>query len=219
MFDMAWEYNQKLAWICAGVSSAAAVWSFSEVYRLRRSISHLTVPDNETPCASPANAEESSLKATASDDLLLAGVELGGTSCVVAVCHPSSPTVLVDRFEVPTTTPQETLNEIMGWLESRGPFVAVGVASFGPVDLDTNSSSYGWILNTPKKKWKGFPLLSSFEPLASKSLCDLTFDTDVNAPAMAELVHFNRTRYLLVSHFRPLVYESSRLAPRHYIGS
>lgn len=161
-----------LTCIVAGVATGAALCSFAQVYRSRRSITTKSPPS--------------------SNGHPIAGIELGGTTSVAALCHPSSPTVLIDKLEIPTTSPDETIGQILRWLEARAPFSAIGVVSFGPLDLQKKSPSYGSILNTPKKMWANFPLLASFRPLAESSCCDLAFDTDVNAPAMAELVHCDR---------------------------
>lgn len=120
---------------------------------------------------------------------VIAGIELGGTTCVAATVSHDSPCELMHRFEVETTTPAETLGAITAWLDNQGPLAAIGVASFGPVDLDVMSDSYGSITTTPKKKWRDFALLDVFKPYAQKNSCPIAFDTDVNAPAMAELAH------------------------------
>jgi len=62
----------------------------------------------------------------------IAAVEGGGTSFVVAIA--SSPTEVLERAEFPTTTPEETLGKCCAWLKAR-EYDALGVASFGPVDL------------------------------------------------------------------------------------
>lgn len=124
-----------------------------------------------------------------SSSQLLAGVELGGTTCVAAIVRNDSPTSILYRYEVATTTPDETLGAITAWLEMQGPLAAIGVASFGPVDLDVKSVTYGSITNTPKEHWRMFRLLDVFKPYGEKFSCPIAFDTDVNAPAMAELAH------------------------------
>lgn len=133
--------------------------------------------------STPTPASPSSLPATA----LLAAVELGGTTCRAAVAFADDPTKLFDETEVPTTDPLTTISHILRFLRSHAPFVSLGVASFGPLDLDTNSNTYGFITTTPKRGWKHTDLLSYF----SEFHVPIGFDTDVNAPAMAEFRYGN----------------------------
>ena len=111
-----------------------------------------------------------------------AGVEGGGTSWVCAI---SEEDVITARAEFPTTTPEETLSAVREWLDAVAeemPFDALGVATFGPLDLDPESPTYGFITHSPKPGWENVDVLGA--------LWDGTvpcgFDTDVNAPAMAE---------------------------------
>ncbi len=116
---------------------------------------------------------------------LLAGVELGGTKCICTLAS-STGDILVQRT-IDTTNPDETLNTIAAtldsWWQSHG-FAAIGIASFGPVDLDPGSPTFGFILTTNKPGWSmtdvGIRLSRAFPvPMA--------FDTDVNGAAMAEM--------------------------------
>lgn len=114
---------------------------------------------------------------------LLAAVELGGTSCRVAVAYADDPTTTVDLVEVPTIDPNSTVRAIATFLRGHVSFVALGIASFGPIDLDKSSSTYGFITTTVKPGWQNFNLLGAF----SEFHVPIGFDTDVNAPALAEL--------------------------------
>lgn len=114
---------------------------------------------------------------------LLAAVELGGTSCRAAVAYADAPTVIVDSLEVPTIDPHATTGGIVRFLRGHVPFAALGIASFGPVDLDKTSPTYGFVTTTPKPGWQNFDLLGAF----AEFQVPVGFDTDVNAPALAEL--------------------------------
>ena len=59
----------------------------------------------------------------------------------------------------------------------------MGIASFGPVDLNIASPTYGSITSTPKLAWRNFPLLAKFNATFS---FPIAFDTDVNAATLAE---------------------------------
>jgi len=115
-----------------------------------------------------------------------AGVEAGGTTWVVAIAH-GDPTNIVERTEFPTTTPEEVLEQVIGWLSAR-QFDCLGVASFGPIDLHrTTSETWGYITTTPKAGWRNTDVLGPLHKgLGLRSDFPVAFDTDVNAPAFAE---------------------------------
>jgi fructokinase len=114
----------------------------------------------------------------------LAGVELGGTKCIVALADAGHR--IVDQRSIPTTFPDETLAGIEAvldeWWHARA-FAALGVASFGPVDLDPASPGYGHITSTAKPGWRDTPVA---DRLAARYPVDVAFDTDVNGAALAE---------------------------------
>ena len=115
---------------------------------------------------------------------ILAAIEAGGTKFVVALGTEAG--VIVSET-VDTTTPRETLDNVMSWLDAasqkHGAFRAIGVGSFGPVDLDPTSPTYGGITTTPKPGWQNVPLVSALEDRFGVSV---GFDTDVNAAALGE---------------------------------
>jgi fructokinase len=116
--------------------------------------------------------------------LTYAGVELGGTKCVALLAR--GPDEVLARETVPTTSPDETLGalaRILSNWRSNG-FEALGVASFGPVDLDESSPAYGRITSTPKPGWAGADVLGR---LQSAAAVPAAFDTDVNGAALAEM--------------------------------
>jgi len=109
----------------------------------------------------------------------------------VAAIAEGDATNIVARGEFPTTTPEATLSLVRAWLDASAleqPFDALGVATFGPVDLDRSSATYGFITLSPKPGWANVDVLGA--------LCDRSvpcgFDTDANAPAMAEFAEMKR---------------------------
>lgn len=116
---------------------------------------------------------------------LYAGVELGGTKCIAVLAR--GPDEIVAREIVPTTDPEETLGAmeriLLGWRESQH-FVALGIASFGPVDLHPDSPSWGHVLTTTKPGWSGADIAPR---LARRFGVPVGFETDVNGAAIAEM--------------------------------
>jgi fructokinase len=96
---------------------------------------------------------------------------------------------MLARAQFPTgDDPARLLAEVVEWLAAQerqhGQLAALGVASFGPVDLDRSSRTYGFITTTPKAGWRNTdilgPLRHAFPGLP------LGFDTDVNGAALGE---------------------------------
>jgi fructokinase len=113
---------------------------------------------------------------------LYGGIEAGGTKFVCAVGNGSGELVVERRL--PTTTPAVTLRGVIDFFRSCGHAIAaLGIAAFGPLDLDSSSPSYGSIVSTPKPSWSGVDL---FGQLRSALGVPVTIDTDVNGAALAE---------------------------------
>ncbi len=113
----------------------------------------------------------------------LAGIELGGTKSVAIL---SQGDVIAERVEMPTRSPDDTLGQLAEVLHSWDevePIQGLGIASFGPVRLDTTAADYGVILQTPKPGWSGAPVGHILMQAVS---CPWMIDTDVNAAALGE---------------------------------
>lgn len=108
-------------------------------------------------------------------------VEAGGTKFVLGAAY--GPDEVVATTRVATTTPAETIAAMCDWLAGHGPFAAVGIATFGPVEVDRASQQWGHILATPKAGWSNTDLVG---PLAKRLGCPVGLDTDVTAAALAE---------------------------------
>ena len=116
---------------------------------------------------------------------LFGGVEAGGTKIVCAV--GTGPDAVLDRIVIPTTTPDETLGRVAGYFaahrDAGRPIAALGIASFGPLDLAPASASYGRITTTPKPGWAGTDLVGF---LGRRLDVPIALDTDVNGAAYGE---------------------------------
>jgi len=114
------------------------------------------------------------------DDLLLA-VEAGGTKFRAAITGLDR--VVRDETRIETTTPEQTLDNVIEFANGHSGIVALGIASFGPVILDRTAANYGAIGATPKPGWSGAPLLSR---LVNELGVPGDIQTDVEAAAIAE---------------------------------
>ena len=112
---------------------------------------------------------------------MLGGIEAGGTKFVCAV--GTAPYDL-DVIHIPTTTPESTVTEAVDFFRKAGkPVLAVGIGSFGPVDLHPGSPTFGAITSTPKQGWRNFNLAGAIRESMG---VPVGFDTDVNAAALGE---------------------------------
>jgi fructokinase len=112
---------------------------------------------------------------------LYGGVETGGTWTVCALGN--GPGALVDEQTFPTGEPAETLERIVAFFAEREAPVAVGIGSFGPVDLDPASPTWGHVTNTPKPGWAH----TAVAPVIRDRLgLPVRFDTDVTVAALGE---------------------------------
>ncbi|ANU07064.1 ROK family protein [Paraurantiacibacter namhicola] len=118
------------------------------------------------------------------NEKLFGGIEAGGTKFVLAV--GTSPTEILASQTIPTRGPSETLAESLTWFEQQGSLKSIGIASFGPVELDRNSSQWGHILDTPKEGWSNCDLAGFF---SNNLAIPVGFETDVNGAALGEY-HF-----------------------------
>ena len=110
----------------------------------------------------------------------VAGIELGGTKCIALLA--SGPDQVLDRRTILTTTPAETLPAIEAVLDGW-TFGAVGIASFGPIELNPAAADYGSITATTKPGWTGTDL---FRRLGARYAKPIAIETDVNGAALAE---------------------------------
>lgn len=118
------------------------------------------------------------------------GIEAGGTKFVCAI--GTGPEDLRAEARIETGSPEETLRGACGFFRAHsgrsdgGEGVspcAVGIASFGPLDLHPDSPTYGFITSTPKPGWKDTDLAGT----VSRELgLPVALDTDVNAAALGE---------------------------------
>lgn len=110
----------------------------------------------------------------------LGAIELGGTKMVCAIGDEDGQ--IFDRFVTETKEVSETMERIVSYFEGKD-IKALGIASFGPIDLNKDSKTYGYITTTPKPGWGNTDVLSYFKKLG----IPLGFDTDVNGSCLGEV--------------------------------
>jgi fructokinase len=112
-------------------------------------------------------------------------IEAGGTKFNCAIADDNRNLLVQDRFD--TTTPEETTAAVIDFFvqqqDNGYDFDKLGLACFGPLDLNPHSTSFGNITSTPKPNWSNVDIKSQLEKALN---CVVTIDTDVNAAALAE---------------------------------
>ncbi len=111
-------------------------------------------------------------------------IEAGGTKWVCAVGN--GPDDISSETRFPTTTPAETLRRTIAFFQEfqrGGRLDAIGVGSFGPVDLDPRSPTYGSITSMPKPGWANVNVVGTLRQALG---VPVAFDTDVNAAGLGE---------------------------------
>lgn len=112
--------------------------------------------------------------------MLIGALEAGGTKMVCSIGNPQGG--VLQRASFPTLSPEVTVPQIVEFI-GKFDVKALGIGSFGPLDLNPASPTYGSITLTPKTEWQNYPLLSV---LKEKLGVPAGIDTDVNAAALAE---------------------------------
>ena len=121
---------------------------------------------------------------------IYAGMEGGGTKFVCAV--GTRPDEIIEEIRFPTTSPKETLDQAISFFKKYMP-AAIGLAPFGPLDLDPTSSTFGSITTTPKPGWSNTDIIGQFRRHFN---VPLAFDLDVNAAAFGEYYWLPESRGL-----------------------
>jgi fructokinase len=110
------------------------------------------------------------------------GIEAGGTKWVCAIGSGPDDIRAMTRF--PTTAPDETLSHAINFFRAHSEeLTALGIASFGPVDLQPASPTWGHVTTTPKPGWANTDVAGA---LGGALDVPIGFDTDVNGAALAE---------------------------------
>ena len=90
---------------------------------------------------------------------------------------------LIDRTSIPTRMPEETFPELIAYFR-KWEIQALGIGSFGPLDLNRSSASFGSITKTPKPGWSGVNIAGRLREALG---VPVGIDTDVNAAVLGEV--------------------------------
>ena len=119
-------------------------------------------------------------------EMFFGALEAGGTKMVCAVGDENGN--IFQQISIPTTTPEETMPKVIEYFKAvneEKPLKALGIACFGPIDLNKKSQTYGSILNTPKIAWRNFPIVQTLRDELNN--IPVGFDTDVNGSLLGEV--------------------------------
>jgi len=122
--------------------------------------------------------------------MLYGALDAGGTKMTCVVGNENGQ--ILDQVVIPTSTPDETMPKVIEYFKSKldpalpddEKIQALGVSCFGPVDVRTDSKTYGNILNTPKIAWRNFPMLQTLKDALGD--IPMKFDLNVNCALLGE---------------------------------
>lgn len=110
----------------------------------------------------------------------IGAIEAGGTKIVCGIGNEQGH--IEKRISFPTESPDIVFNKIVDFFKNES-IDALGVGTFGPIDVNRNSSTYGHITSTPKPGWNNVDVLGR---LKAHFNVPIGFDTDVNGAALGE---------------------------------
>lgn len=111
---------------------------------------------------------------------VIGAIEAGGTKIVCGIGNEKGE--ILERIHFPTETPEVTLRKIVDFFRNH-PVAAIGIGSFGPIDVNPDSPTYGHVTTTPKPGWNGFDFLGTMK---REIPVPYGWDTDVNAAVLGE---------------------------------
>ena len=112
--------------------------------------------------------------------MIIGAIEAGGTKFVCGIGNEKGE--ILERVSFPTKTPEITLAKVVEFFKDKG-IDKLGIGSFGPIDVNLNSKTYGYITKTPKLAWTDYDIVGYLKKYFN---IPIYFDTDVNGAALGE---------------------------------
>lgn len=113
--------------------------------------------------------------------MILGALEAGGTKMVCAIGDEFGN--IIEQITIPTGTPENTMPPILEYFQLHN-VEALGIGCFGPIDLNKESKTYGYITSTPKLAWQNYNICGAVKEALN---IPVGFDTDVNGSCLGEL--------------------------------
>lgn len=111
----------------------------------------------------------------------IGAIEAGGTKFVCGIGDENGR--IEDQISFPTGHPDQTMPKVIEYFQGKG-VEAIGIGSFGPIDISQGSPTYGYITTTPKPGWANYDLLGTLKQVFP---VPFGWDTDVNAAVYGEV--------------------------------
>lgn len=115
--------------------------------------------------------------------MLIGALEAGGTKMVCAIGKEDG--TILEQISIPTVTPKETIPKLIGYFQDK-KIEALGIGAFGPVDVNPQSETFGYILDTPKLAWRHKDLVGGLKKALN---VPVGLDTDVNGSCLGEVTY------------------------------
>ena len=140
----------------------------------------------------------SSTSSVPNGDKIFGGIVCGGAIFEVAIGDIKGN--IIERTSFETSDPKTTMLQVIDYFKKK-KICSLGVASFGPIDPDKKSETYGYITTTPKRGWTNFNIIGVLKK--KLGIEKIGFDTDVNAACLGEVLfgsakNINNTLYLYI---------------------
>lgn len=119
---------------------------------------------------------------------LWGAIEAGGTKFVCSIGDQNLN--IIQQISIPTQTPDETMPMVVEFFE---PYLdklkSIGIGSFGPIDIQESSQTYGYIANAPKVAWQNYNFVGYIKEHLNE--IPVAWTTDVNAAAYGEMTQID----------------------------
>lgn len=116
---------------------------------------------------------------------MFGGIEAGGTKFICVLADSRGFTKA--RLDIPTTSAAETMAKARDFFLTRAPefgeLAALGIVSFGPLDLNWSSPTHGYITKNARPGWSEINIAGYFK-YSLNVLVEI--ETDVNGSAVGE---------------------------------